>query len=988
MLTVRAQQPSYFQFDETNGLPDHEIYDIIEDSHGNLWLAANNGIFKYDGVNFTTYNNPTKRGLSVFGLQEDDKGRVWCINMSGQIMFVEHECLEIFYDISNISTGKYLHEFKVLNDNVYITTDIGLLRVELGNKKYFLFKSENSSEFLHRTSSIRIIDDQVWYIEKLEDKGNLLQSKIMRIDPKGSCHVEKEVDNFVNIYKTKNNFFLNKTDSKNSLNFTNLHLYSLENNNVKKLNDNETESSIRTVYITEDEAGYYWQCTDKGAFRYRIENDSIIDKEIFFPGIFVTKVLQDKNGKYWFSTLSDGIFLVKNLNIKFYNTNNSNIAINDIRALVKDENEILYYTIGEGGIGKFDPSENDFEVLQAPQTTNISSPSINIKYDPEDKSLFLIGPRLYHWIDGKYTSLGFAHWKDCSVLSDSTLFFSSTSKSGIVKNFLNSNGNKYLNSPKELMRENTQIFKDKRSYVNHYSEKNRKLYVGYIDGLVVYNEELDPESIHFLNNPIFATDITETSDGIVWVSSFKDGVLGLKGNEITEIYNKQNGLISDQVIKIMNDVNNICVVTKTGINYLNRNLSKDNTNIVTIDSNDGLDIVNINDIEITKNHIFLGSQKGLIQIDKRINYSNSNPPNINIEKIIVNDSIQDFKKKYELPFNLNDIEVIFNSTLLKGLTNKQYKYYIEGLSQDWIITNNNSIRLHSLSPGTYTFMVKAINEDLVESINSEHITFQINKPYWKTYWFYLFIGLILSIILLFILKIRINIIRKNTKIIQDKRATELELINSKLETLRSQMNPHFIFNALNSIQEYILTNKKDLASDYLGKFADLIRMYLDYSRTDFISLKDELNALKLYLELEKLRFEENFVYDIEIKQSKLNIDHIYIPSLLIQPYVENAIQHGLLHKSKNRKLKITFSKAKNEQFLNCEIFDNGIGRSQSAKFNQMNKSEHNSFASDAGKTRLQLLNYKNDTEIGLKIIDLESNGIAIGTKVILNIPVL
>ncbi len=201
------------------------------------------------------------------------------------------------------------------------------------------------------------------------------------------------------------------------------------------------------------------------------------------------------------------------------------------------------------------------------------------------------------------------------------------------------------------------------------------------------------------------------------------------------------------------------------------------------------------------------------------------------------------------------------------------------------------------------------------------------------------------------------------------------------------MNPHFVFNALNSIQDYIINNQKNLAADYLGKFADLIRMYLDQSAKKEISLAERIETIEGYLELEKLRFEEKLSYELIISE-KLITDDIFIPTVLIQPYVENALKHGLLHKKESRKLVIRFGYNVESNHLVCEIEDNGIGRKKSNEINKMRNPNHKSFASNATKNRLELLNYGSKKVIGEEIHDLfDSDGLAKGTKVILNIPV-
>jgi tetratricopeptide (TPR) repeat protein len=221
---------------------------------------------------------------------------------------------------------------------------------------------------------------------------------------------------------------------------------------------------------------------------------------------------------------------------------------------------------------------------------------------------------------------------------------------------------------------------------------------------------------------------------------------------------------------------------------------------------------------------------------------------------------------------------------------------------------------------------------------------------------------------------------------QKRLALEKQYKDSELKALKSQMNPHFIFNALNSIQVYIVLNQKNLASDYLGKFADLIRNYLHFSDTGFISIQEEVHNLNLYLELEKLRFEEELAYTFNVDET-INSDFIKIPTMLIQPYVENALKHGLLHRKNNRKLNISIHK-NSENIIECIIEDNGIGRIKSKEINKRKGSQHKSFALKATTERLDLLNFGKEKKIGVEIIDLVENEEAKGTKVVLKIPII
>jgi LytS/YehU family sensor histidine kinase len=206
---------------------------------------------------------------------------------------------------------------------------------------------------------------------------------------------------------------------------------------------------------------------------------------------------------------------------------------------------------------------------------------------------------------------------------------------------------------------------------------------------------------------------------------------------------------------------------------------------------------------------------------------------------------------------------------------------------------------------------------------------------------------------------------------------------SELRTLRSQINPHFVFNSLNSIKSYILQDRSLEASEYLTDFSTLMRSILQHSKEKFISLRDELETAILYIKLEKLRFEDGFQFLYEI-QENIDTDEILIPPMLLQPYIENAIKHGLMNKEGNRNLKLSVM-AENEQII-ISIDDDGIGREQ-ASLLRKNSPKHQSMGINVNKERVELLSLTNDLHIYINIIDKKlPNGSVDGTKVMIYLP--
>lgn len=215
---------------------------------------------------------------------------------------------------------------------------------------------------------------------------------------------------------------------------------------------------------------------------------------------------------------------------------------------------------------------------------------------------------------------------------------------------------------------------------------------------------------------------------------------------------------------------------------------------------------------------------------------------------------------------------------------------------------------------------------------------------------------------------------------------ERKLADTEMVALRAQMNPHFIFNCLNSIKLYTLQNNSEQASDYLSKFAKLIRLVLENSRSELVPLKNELEALQLYSELEAMRFKHKVNIRIVVSPD-IDTQYIRIPPLLLQPYVENAIWHGLMHKQEGGMVKIQVYQP-NEQLLLIEITDDGVGRAKAAQLKSKSTGQHKSFGLQVTADRIRMINHLYDTDTQVQIHDLvDGFGKPCGTKVVLEIPV-
>ncbi len=355
------------------------------------------------------------------------------------------------------------------------------------------------------------------------------------------------------------------------------------------------------------------------------------------------------------------------------------------------------------------------------------------------------------------------------------------------------------------------------------------------------------------------------------------------------------------------------------------------------------------------------------------------PPSVFINSVKINGKDTTTLSHYELSHENNAIE--FN---ISGISNSpsgiQYKYMLEGFDKEWIYTVNTSIYYTSLAPGSYTFKVFAMNDSGIWSTVPSVISFTIQPPFYMSAWFLLTLvfGVIIIGFLIYFLIQKQNQL-KNKQIEEQKQRA----LASELQALRSQMNPHFIFNTLNSIQNFISKNESKDASIYLSKFAKLMRATLANTKRQRISLKDEIETLTLYLELEQLRLNNKFSYEILVDET-IDTQYEQIPSMLIQPYVENAIWHGISHKEGNGIIRIQFL-PENEHLLKCVVEDNGIGRENAIKLKQNTTSP--SFGMNITKERVELLNSLNGNQLSVKINDLKINNQPTGTRVELYVPI-
>jgi hypothetical protein len=334
----------------------------------------------------------------------------------------------------------------------------------------------------------------------------------------------------------------------------------------------------------------------------------------------------------------------------------------------------------------------------------------------------------------------------------------------------------------------------------------------------------------------------------------------------------------------------------------------------------------------------------------------------------------------DLKVHQNYVDIQFQALVYPTDYNITYSYIVEGLHDQWIsIGENKIVTLSSLSPGSYTLRVKAgpPASEAPEKVLHIHMA----TPLIQQTWFIILMSVVMMSITYGAYRWRIQTIRQQE---EEKSNITKQIAELELKALRSQMNPHFMFNSLNSIKNYILHAEPKLAAEYLSSFAHLIRMILQNSREKMITLQEELETLILYIELEQIRFDHQFEFHCIIDDD-LRLEQIMIPPMLLQPYVENAIWHGLMHKKEKGNLFLRF--AKEGEMVACIIEDDGVGRSKAAEMKSLSANKYKSMGMGITRDRIEIMNKMDTLGITTEVIDQhDSDGRPAGTKIIVRIP--
>jgi ligand-binding sensor domain-containing protein len=1002
------------------GLSQNWIYAIHQDRYGYMWFGTWDGLNKYDGYNYTAYT--VANGLSdhtIYCLLEDDEGILWIGTGRGMNKYDRKEQKFIQYtrlpgDSANLYHERVLSIIQSHDGSLWLGTGGGLLKFDKSSESFTAYLSTTQEYYSPRSNYI---------LNLCEDNSGIIWVSttygLVKFDPKtGRSTRYYQVpgdttglsnNNIRYVFQERSgNFWIGTRFGLNYYDTATqkIRQYFYDPNDDHSLSDNW----IRVIY--EDRSGQIWIGTENGGLNLfnrstqkftRFQNQ-IADKSSLSNNK-VYSIYEDFSGNLWIGTYN-GVNKID----RYYNnfdhirqTSNDDQSINSdiIWSFSEDERDNLWIGTSSGvNIRNQKTGKYSFLVNEADNLQSIAGAEVRkVLFSPRHKcywfALWGAGMDKYELKSKSFTH--FKHNPNINSISDDYVNDIIEDNEGMIW-IATGNGLNRLNPVTGKFEAFIHVTNDPNSISNDiticlFEDSHNNIWIGTDDGLNKYNVseskftiyKHDPENKNSLgNNSVFR--IYEDKTGKIWIGTSGGGLSRLDPDkERFRVYTTDEGLPNNIVYGILEDNDgNIWVSTNLGISKLYVISER----FVNYDVKDGIQSNEFNLGACYKDKtgkLYFGGMNGYNVFDPNQIKFNPNKP------VIVISGFRKFNEKQpeeyfdgdtiHLNFDDNFFSVEISALDYTNPAKNKYRYMLENIDKDWIRTdaNNRTAEYKKVQPGIYTFRANGSNNDGIWNDKGVDLTVIIAPPWWKTWWFRILLTLVIVFFAWVIIYRRIRRIRIEHEV--EKKLLEIEKQKFDLEqkALRLQMNPHFIFNSLNSIQSYILSHNAEKAVQYLGKFSQLMRLILTHSAHKVISLKDELLAVTHYLDLEKLRFENKFDYSIHVDEN-IDEEFIEIPPMIIQPYIENAIIHGLLHIPTRGMINIDF-RLRGTRII-CTVEDNGIGREKSMELERQSGIKRKSRGMLITKARLEILSRQSDDEFSVKVIDLKDDiGNPSGTKV-------
>ena len=920
-----------------HGLAQDEVHDIQQDEQGFMWFTTTNGLCRYDGKNVTKWAIADTATLDIInkGILVthciDNAGNFW-IGTDHQGIFYYNKQQRKFerflHNKNNEPTQYFIYKMICTNNNkIFAATSKGLWEYDIKAKKaVILFENK-------RIKNVKIQNDDLQqpYISICTEKNGIWRYK-------------------------------NKT-------------WSLIHGTAQYENIND-------AYFTPNLLTTLWIATDKGLI---IQKNNIFNTILHFK---INSFLLDNKNRMWVNT-EKGLYTYNNTNVNIYTHNpilKSSISTDHIICSTTDRQGNIWLGTYTGGINWFSLDNQPITNLSLNSKISFKTPTDYI-FSKNDITNIKTKEKWVLKTNIKEKKMyNFVHFRDSN-----NNFWWSIDDNGL--GFYNIKAQKTAFYTSDMTKPTTL----QNNVITAIFEDNLKnVWITTFGGLHLY----EPSTNTFKHLRSIITNYDETANstiahyidtrGYMWLGKWEGGLEVF--DPITKKYqhfDTNDGLPNNCITGIQQDSSgNIWIATLNGIAKINpvTIFSTQKTPIKVYSERDGLPTNRLEKIKYIAasktedEQLYFKTDDGIaVLYPKRLN-ENEYAPQAAITDLKING--ENFATK--TPINeLNGIDLLHhqnNLTIEMAALSyiqperNQFEYRLIGFDSTWIKNGNDNVAKYTnLTPGTYIFEYKPINND--GKIGKKYtFTIDIKPALWQRAEFKGFI-------ILLIIGVSWWIIRQRIKQIQQREMLARQLSESELAMLRAQMNPHFIFNCMNTIEAYIMMEQPEKASEYTRKFSKLTRAVLENSEKSLIPLETDIEILKIYIELEQIRYRNRFQVIFDIPDAVLDAEP-NIPPMLLQPLVENAILHGLQHRvAEGGILKI--SACITNSRLECSVEDNGIGRKAAAAINAHKNQQKQSLATSITHKRLALLQQQNNAPTSFMLVDLPQ-----GTRAVVQLPLL
>lgn len=991
-----AQQYNFRNYSVKEGVAQSQVYALLQDSRGYLWMGTRGGgITCFDGYRFTTYTK--KQGLS--------SNYIYCIkeNKDGKLLIGTNNGLSVYNGVKfenfGVRTGD-TSQFSVLDialgfsGELWLATNQGVYTLDKGLLKNISSLCSEKPMMINTILSGK--SGEIWY--------GTVQG-LCKITVKNSTYSNNRLYKKASMSTGSVNTIKLDLQGRLWMGTYNNGLFVLNKDSAKRIEDPQLNvQSVFDLYF--DENGNVWIATlNKGIGLYNALAKTLqwIGENEGLSNNHVRCIARDKSGNFWFGTSGGGVCNYFGNRFTTYDKS-SGLPGNFIYSLYKDSRNRL--VIGN--------SDKGFSLLDSGRFHSYGQAQgfgdFKVKAISEDsKGRLLIGTEangLYLFDQDTFIPIRTLEKKYIrAILNDQNgHIYVATAGTGIyILNASNpDSGHVQLQAINGLLSNRiSSLHLDKTGKVWYGTENN---------GFSWIENKQASGSAFTISDGMPSNSIrcmTEDANGQLWIGTAGNGIAVMplyQGKSGIQSFDYKDGLTSSNIYLLQFDEKNrLFAGSETGLDLIEFDKNNHIVQVKHFSKGEGFTGIETCQNSVCKESngtIWFGTINGLIRYISTEKFKNLNEPVLNITNVKLfyeplykaglSKFIGDWNtvKSLDLPYSKNHLTFDFLGINFNNPEAVSYRWKLEGFDQDWSPpSKQNTVTYSNLPFGNYVFNVISCNEEGIWNKTPKRIWISIHPPFWRKPWVMIFSGLLISGMILLAFRWRINSIRKKAAETEEKLKLEKELIELEQKALRLQMNPHFIFNALNSIQSQIGTDNEQTARYYLAKFSRLMRQILDNSRSSTITLEEEINTLENYLLIEKFCNGDRFDYEIAV-QDNLETDFIQIPPMLLQPFIENAIKHGLKDIS-NRKGFIKVEIKEQDNLLICSVEDNGIGREESEKQKKHSKETyHKSTALKVTRERLEVYRSKLNAE-PLEIIDLKDDkGQATGTKVEIRIPLL